>query len=117
MTVESAGKDVVEGEHHFADCLLAESVDKAEIIIVIKYVQIVYNRLVGKVVAGEGDHLVKDGAGIAQTSVGFLRDHVKGFRLKSHFFVLCHKRQVIADVFGLDPVKVEDLAAGKNGGK
>src|SRR4051812_35778156 len=90
MRVETFSENVIKNKHHFRETLSQAGISDPEIIIVIEYVEVFNNLLVSEVIACKGHHLVKNGTGIAQTSVGFLRYYMQSFGLKSHVLVLCH---------------------------
>ncbi len=116
LWLEALADDVVEDEQDVAGPAVKDMVDDLEVIVVIQHVQVVDDILIGDVLAAETYHLVEDGKGVAQGTVGFLGDDVQRFRLGIDAFALGDISQVLGDIVHRNPLEVKNLATRKDGG-
>lgn len=108
--------NVVEEHQDVGGVALQNVVNDAEIVVVVEHIEVVDDILVSDGLTGETHHLVEDGKGIAQGSVGFLCDDVQGFGFGADAFVRCHKGKVLGDVVDGDALEIVYLAARQDGG-
>ena len=102
--------DVVQDEEDVTRLAAQDMVDDLEIIVVIQHVQVVNDILISDVLSRKTHHLVEDGKGVAQGTVGFLGDDVECFRFSVDIFTLGDISQMFGDVVHRNPFEVKDLA-------
>ena len=109
--LKSAAKDVVEREHHLCDIAFQEAVCDAEIVVIVKDVQVFYDFAVGDVPLCVRCELVEDAECIAHAAIRFLCNDVECFVLACIAFAFCHPFQMSDDVLHLHTVEVVNLAS------
>ena len=101
-------------EERLLDIVVGKSVDKTEIIVVVKDVEIVDSGTIGDVAHRCGCHLVEYRQGVTHSAVGLLRYHVKSLRLGCVTLMVGNIFQLLGDVGGRDALEVIFLASRKN---
>ena len=115
VRLETFADDVVQHEQDVAGVALEDVVNGTEIIVVVEHVEVVDDVFVGDGLAGEADHLVEDGKGVAQGSVGLLGDDVQGLSFCIDAFARSYESKVLGNVIDGDALEVVDLASRKDG--
>ena len=110
LWLKALADDVIQDEEDVARLAAQNMVNDLEIIVVIQHVQVVDDILVGDVFPRKTHHLVEDGKRIAQGTVGFLSDNVKGFWFSVDAFALGNVCQMLGDIVNRNPFEVKDLA-------
>ena len=117
VAVEALVQHLVEKQEGVARLPGQQLVRQAEVVFIVQDVEVLYHALVGDAPAGEADHLVEDGQGVAHPAVGLEGNDVEGFRLGRDSLFGGDVGQVCHDVLHADALEVVYLATGEDGGQ
>ena len=111
LRFKTFANNVVQDEQDVTCVAMQDMVDNLEIIVVIKNIQVVDDILVSDVLSAEAHHLVENGEGVAEGTVGFLGDDVQSFGFGGHALVLGDKSQMTGNVVDRNALEVKYLAS------
>ena len=111
LGVEALVDDLIQQQQHGVDVAGQNIFNHPEIVLIIKHIEVGDNVFVSNVVARETHHLVEDGKGVAQGSVGLLRYDVESLFLGVYTLFGGYILQMLGDVLHRDALEVENLAS------
>ena len=117
MRVEPSIHDFVETKHGRRDVAVEGEIGQLEVRVMIKDVQLFRHGSVRQLLPRECHQLVKHAQRVPQGTIGLIRDDVQGFRFRFDPFLLRNVLQVSDCIRHRNPMEVEDLAPGKDGGE
>ena len=115
LPLEPLRQNLVQRQHALRDFPFQEVVRQAEVVVVVKHVQVLDGLLIGDVAAAERRHLVEDAQRVSHTAVGLLSDDVQRRLLHLDAFLLRHMLQMTHDVVHRHALEVVDLASAHDG--
>ncbi len=88
LGIEAFSQNIIENQQHARNIFYQQRIHHFEIVVVIQHVQVRDDVLIGDICTGKRDDAVENGQGIAQGTIGFLRDDVQRifFRLDGFIF-------------------------------
>ena len=116
-TVKSFIQYIIEKQQRITHPVFKKTIRQTEIIFVIKNVQVLNNTLISNIPSRKTHYLIEDRQRVTHTSIRFHRNDIQRFGFCRNIFFCSNVRQMIHRIFDTDPVKIINLATGKDSRK